>query len=86
MKAKISLSFAIAVALAAPTPFALTAPALLTSSAPDLTGVWYHIRHKQTDLANAEFQRLKQKYPQWTPDEALSEALEALNRPPAPGQ
>ena len=86
MKAKISLSFAIAVALAAPTPFALTAPALLTSSAPDLTGVWYHIRHKQTDLANAEFQRLKQKYPQWTPDEALSEALEALNRPPAPAK
>lgn len=69
------LSLAIAVALSIPAVFA--------SPAPDTTGVWYHIRHKQTALANAEFKRLQQKHPEWEPGDALSQAIYSLNHPPA---
>jgi tetratricopeptide (TPR) repeat protein len=48
---------------------------------PDTTGIWYHINEKQTELANAEFKRLQQKYPNWRVPEALSIAIEQLNSP-----
>ena len=58
-------------------------PAIQRSEAqqPDTTGVWYHISQQQKVLANNEFERLSQAYPQWQPKQDLIEALERLNRP-----
>lgn len=63
---------------------ALSVPAALASIAPDTTGVWYHIRHQQTALANAELKRLQQRHPDWEPGETLTQAISRLNHPAQP--
>ena len=65
------------------TTLGLNAP-LQAAEAPDLTGVWYHIKHKQVALANAEYQRLQNRYPDWQPEESLKQAISLLNKPVKP--
>ena len=48
---------------------------------PDTTGVWYHISQQQRELANAEMERLVQRYPQWQVPLDLQQAIQKLNQP-----
>lgn len=50
----------------------------------DTTGIWFHIQQKQTQMAEEEYRRLKQKYPAWQPSPNLSTALQLLKSPPQP--
>lgn len=48
---------------------------------PDVTGLWYHINQKQTQLANRELGRLKSAFPQWVVPSDVETALYLLNNP-----
>ena len=48
---------------------------------PDVTGLWYHINQKQTQLANRELGRLKSAFPQWVVPSDVETALYQLNNP-----
>ena len=65
-------------------------PSVQFSSQPDTTGIWFHIRQRQSALAEAEMARLQQVYPQWQPAPELREALAELSvntvAPKAPPQ
>lgn len=54
-------------------------PPAIEDSAPDVTGLWYHINQRQTTLANQEAARLQRSYPYWAMPEELKEALDKLN-------
>ncbi len=51
---------------------------------PDVTGLWYHINQKQTQLANQELGRLKSAFPQWIVPSDIETALYQLNNPSKP--
>ena len=51
---------------------------------PDVTGLWYHINQKQTQLANQELGRLKSAFPQWVVPSDIETALYQLNNPSKP--
>ena len=51
---------------------------------PDVTGLWYHINQKQTQLANQELGRLKSAFPQWAVPSDIETALHQLNNPSKP--
>jgi tetratricopeptide (TPR) repeat protein len=48
---------------------------------PDTTGLWFHISQGQMLLAQQEFTRLSEVYPNWSPEADLLEALAALSNP-----
>jgi len=56
----------------------------LEAQQPDLTGLWYHINQKQIALANDEYARLKEAYPNWRVSQELLEAIKGLNEPDRP--
>lgn len=51
---------------------------------PDVTGLWYHINQKQTQLANQELGRLKSAFPQWIVPSDIETALYQLKNPSKP--
>lgn len=48
---------------------------------PDTTGLWFHISQGQLELAQQEFTRLSETYPQWVPEPDLLDSLAALSNP-----
>lgn len=56
----------------------------LSVADPDTTGVWYHISQRQKELAVSEFERLKDEYPSWQPQQDLIQAISELTKPVIP--
>src|SRR5262245_54039569 len=66
-----------------PPPRARAVEPALQKRAPDTTGVWYHIRHKNLPRAQAEFDRLQAENPKWSPPDDLRRAVAGQNAMPA---
>jgi hypothetical protein len=50
----------------------------LSASAPDTTGIWFHVRHDDLPRARDELERLRREHPGWQPPEELMAAVSGV--------